>query len=108
MDPWQKNSQVEGYCPPLAVNVSSGTSNPNTTTSPCGDDVGQLRRVRGDFDRDGFEVEVLLLSVDGVRAGRYVLQAERAIGFCLDCKTKTHTNEMSPANCTALRVHEDA
>lgn len=52
---------------------------------PCGDDVSQLRRVRRNLDGDSFEIEVLLLRVDGVRARRDVLQAEGAVGFGSDC-----------------------
>lgn len=76
-------------------------------TLPRGNDVSQLWRVGRDFDGDGFKVEVLLLGVDGVRPRCYVLQTERAIGFCSDCKTKTHRQTMSPKQPRIPHVHED-
>ena len=70
--PQQKPSQTEGCRCERALALPA----PNPITLPRGNDVSQLRRVRCNFDHDGFKVEVLLLRVDGVRAGRYVLQAE--------------------------------
>ena len=55
-----------------------------TDAEPCSDEVSQLWGIGGNFDGDHLEVEVLLLSVDGVCPCRYVLQAEGAVGLRFD------------------------
>lgn len=83
----ETRGQIEGVL--VSADCQRKPCGPPMTPLPCGDDVSQLRCVGCDFDRDGFKVQVLLLGMDGVRPGGYVLQAERAISFCSDCGTKT-------------------
>ena len=96
--------RLKMLCSLLTSNLSPG---PPKIPLPRGDDVSQLRRVGRDFDCDGFKVQVLLLGVDSVRPGGYVLQAERAVSFCFDCRTKICQQRTSRKQLHVPHLHGD-